>query len=41
MHCATIRIMNAQEAKLKNYKNTRLKLLKQKQKYGLVSAFVG
>jgi len=30
MHGATIRIMNAQQTKLNNYKNTRIKLLKTK-----------
>jgi len=28
MHGATIKIVNAQQAKLNNYKNTKLKLLK-------------
>jgi len=28
MHGATMRIVNVQQAKLNNYKNTRLKLLK-------------
>ena len=35
MHGATIRIINAQQAKLNNYKNTRLKVLKN------ISATVG
>jgi len=28
MHCATIKIVSIQHAKLNNYKNTKLKLLK-------------